>query len=94
MQPCVVLLASIACLASATPHPLGPGTLAYFKLLGQRYEKLQGRIPKKYRGQDNVASCNDFDLSTAEFPSLPEGLPAPSGTPYHVAIGRGTQVSI
>lgn len=95
MQLLIAVLLSIQCLATAAPHQMGPGTLAYFNLLGQRFEMLQGRIPGKSEGEKEgkpFASCNDFDLSTAQFPSLPSGLPAPSGTPYHVAIGRGTQV--
>lgn len=92
MQLFTVLLSSIACLALAAPQPLGPGTLAYFNFLGQRFQMLQEKIPKKSENQAPIASCNNFALSTAQFPSLPSGLPAPSGTPYHVAIGRGSQV--
>jgi len=94
MQLSIILLSSIACLATAAPHPLGPGTLAYFNLLGQRFEMLRGRIlsASQDQDQDPIGSCNNFALSTAQFPSLPSGLPEPSGTPYHIAIGRGTQV--
>jgi len=92
MQLLLVLLSSIACLATAAPHPLGPGTLAYFALLGQRYDVIKEKLAKPSGDQEPLASCNNFALATAQFPPLPSGLPQPSGTPYHVAIGRGTQV--
>ena len=93
MQIQLLLLTALASLALSAPHrpwrfePLEPATREFISGIEGRRQTIQEEIP-------HAPNCNNYDISNAQMPPLPSGLPPPSAglIPYHVTIGRGTQV--
>lgn len=94
MQFQLLLLTALASLASSVPHrpwrfePLEPATRKFISGIEGRRQTIQEEMP-------HVPNCNNYDISNAQMSPLPSEIPPPSVglTPYHVTIGRGTQVS-
>lgn len=85
----ILLLSSFACLAASAPSRFGPATRAYFHSVSDRYENL-----RKTQSQRSMPSCDNYILSQSMSNMNYGALPPPADglVPYHVAIGRGTQV--
>lgn len=95
MQLQLLLLAALSTLASSAPRPwrFQPWDPATREFLGAG--GIDGRRRMIEKEMPHIQSCNNFDVSTAQMPPLPSALPPPSAglKPFHVGLGRGTQVS-